>query len=111
MLNIRFGFFLIVMFILTSAIAEAGNFYVNPSSSSPTEDGSAANPWKSLSAVNANMKSLHPGDSVLLKTGELYYDRLKITCSGTDAQPIVFSYYGSNPAKPALILPKSKKEE
>lgn len=94
---------LVLLFLIFSHIAGARNFYINPSSDSTKELGTIGSPWKSLAVVNANMKMFKPGDSIFLKRGELYFERLKITCSGKENLPIVFATYGSAVARPTFL--------
>lgn len=98
-MKFRFLFFL----LLNTGIAGATNYFVNPSSDSTIENGSKSTPWKSIINVNDFMKQLRPGDTVFLKRGELFFDKLNITCSGTATLPIVFTGYGDNSNKPIFL--------
>jgi len=56
--------------------------------------------WQTLSHVGAS--TFQPGDSVLLKRGDEWYESLMIPSSGTLADPIVFGNYGSG-ALPRIL--------
>ncbi len=56
---------------------------------------SQSTPWKSLTKLNSFMSSLAPGDSVLFKSGEVFYGSITITKSGTTSKPIVYAAYGA----------------
>ncbi len=49
-----------------------------------------------------NSAALQPGDTVLLKLGDLWREQLEITWSGTAGAFITFSAYGSG-AKPRIL--------
>ncbi len=98
-MKFRFLFLL----LLNTAIAGATNYFVNPSSDSTKENGTKNTPWKSINSINDFMKQLRPGDTVFLRRGELYFDKLNITCSGTEASPIVFTGYGEHVKKPIFM--------
>lgn len=89
--QISFAFFLICI----SLQVKATNYYVDPSSTSSTANGSINAPWKSISALNANASLLLPGDSVFFKKGQTYSGRLSINKSGTATSPIVYTNYGT----------------
>ncbi|MFT3911847.1 MAG: hypothetical protein QM737_20650 [Ferruginibacter sp.] len=93
-----------LLFVFCSLFTRATNYYVNPSSDSTKEKGSIDNPWKTIASVNVSMKKFKAGDTIFLKRGELYFDRLVISCSGTVNAPIVFTYYGSAASKPVFIF-------
>ncbi len=99
-----------LLFLFSPVLTKAVNYYVNPSSDSTKETGSITTPWKSLASVNASMRRFKPGDSILLKKGELYYDQLEITCSGTAAAPIVFTTFGNASAIPVFLFKKEGAE-
>lgn len=94
---------LLVLLVLLPFLSNARTYYINPSSDSTKELGTIGSPWRSLALVNSAMKMFKPGDSILLKRGELFFERLHITCSGTDAAPIVFSVYGTAAASPVFL--------
>lgn len=71
------------------------NYYVDPSSTASTQDGSKAYPWKTLAQVNSNMGRFRPGDSILFRRGRTFTGSLVISRSGTSSSPITFAAYGT----------------
>jgi len=57
-------------------------------------------PWKTLAKIAST--TLAPGDTILLRKGDVWREPLVLKQSGTGARPIVVSSYGSAPAKPEL---------
>jgi hypothetical protein len=78
--------------------ANSGNsssiYYVDASHGDDAADGrSEATPWKTLLKIReADFK---PGDSILLKRGEVWFDTFWIRNSGTERAPIHVGAYGS----------------
>lgn len=72
-------------------------YYVD-STSTGTDSGTLANPYKTISKVNS--VNLQPGDQVLFKKGTTYSNVgfLYIAESGTAGNPIIFSTYGTGSA-------------
>jgi parallel beta-helix repeat protein len=73
----------------------ATNYYVDPSSTATTANGTLAFPWKTMAQVNSGTTLLNPGDSVLFKRGQSFSGRLTISRSGSASAPIVYSNYGT----------------
>ena len=88
---------LVLIGFLTFFVSQsfATNFYVDPSSTSATANGTLLNPWKTISQVNAGTTALNPGDTVFFKRGQTYSGRLTVGRSGTAANPIVYTNYGT----------------
>ena len=88
---------LVLIGLLTFYVSQtfATNYYVDPSSTSTTTNGSLLNPWKTISQVNAGTTALNPGDTVFFKRGQTYSGRLTVSRSGTAASPIVYTNYGT----------------
>ena len=85
-----------MLFFLVS-VASATTYYVDSSGGSDSQDGkSIATAWKSIGKVNAS--SFQPGDSILFKRGEKWYETLNVSSSGTETSPIFYGVYGSGPA-------------
>ena len=61
----------------------------------------AITPWKTISKLNSFMPQLKPGDSILFKTGDIFYGSIAITVSGKANNPVVFGSYGKG-AKPVI---------
>lgn len=67
-------------------------FYVSTSGSDTNDGLSEITPWKTLSHVSE--QTYGPGDSVLLKCGNLWEEPLTISAQGHPQHPMVFSSYG-----------------
>lgn len=80
---------------LSNTASFATNYYVDPSSTATTANGTLAYPWKTIAQVNSGTTLLNPGDSVLFKRGQSFSGRLTISRSGSASAPIVYSNYGS----------------
>jgi hypothetical protein len=92
------GFLALVLFfsfLLSNNIAFATKYYVDPSSTSSTANGSLQSPWKTIAQVNTGTSILLPGDTVLFKRGQTYVGKLNVAKSGTAANPIVYTNYGT----------------
>jgi hypothetical protein len=88
----------IALYILTSVLATFSygtNYYVDPSSTSATANGSLLYPWKTISQVNSGTTLLNPGDTVFFKRGQVYSGRLTVNRSGSSTAPIVYTNYGT----------------
>ncbi len=76
-----------LLFIFLLAVNSfAANYYISPSGNDSDSGTNSALPWATF--IHA-MSVLQPGDSLILKDGT-YYQSLKITVSGTEANPITF---------------------
>ena len=71
------------------------NYYVSNDGDN-SNDGSLHSPWKTL--TRAGTQTLHPGDSLLFARGSSFEGTLTVSASGTEAQPITFTTYGSGDA-------------
>lgn len=80
---------------------QAASYYLSSSTGKDTyshqEAQDPATPWKSLEKLNQFIPQLLPGDSVLLKKGDVFYGTLHLKKSGTKDHPIVYSHYGEGP--------------
>jgi hypothetical protein len=79
--------------VKSSAVKNARKFYVDPSSTATTSNGSFSAPFKSIAQVNSTL--LLAGDTVFFKSGKVFSGTLNIRHSGTASDPIVFTNYGS----------------
>ena len=79
-----------------ATIAQATNYYVDASTTSSTQNGSLANPWKTLSQVSNNMSLFQPGDFILFKRGQTFTGTLYPTRRGTASAPLTFGAYGTD---------------
>ena len=86
-----------ILFFITG-VAHAANYYVDASTTLATQNGSLANPWKSMSQVNSNMSLFQPGDVISFKRGGTYPGQLTVNRSGTSTSPITFTAYGTGNA-------------
>jgi parallel beta-helix repeat protein len=71
----------------------AATFYVSNSGKDSNPGTSEAQPWKTIDKVNKS--AFQPGDSVLLKRGDLWREQLRIVWSGVDGSPVTFGDYGT----------------
>jgi parallel beta-helix repeat protein len=94
---------LLLYLIINNTVAS--NYYLSTSlgddSRTSTQAKNMHTPWKTLTKLNSSMSILLPGDSVLLKRGDVFYGSLIISKSGTATLPISFSDYGTG-AKPEI---------
>jgi hypothetical protein len=84
-----------------------GTFYVNSNNpkASDTGPGSISQPWESLAPLDN--RSFTPGDTIYFARGSSYSGSFEISTSGTEAQPITFTTYGSGDA-PSFTNPDFK---
>lgn len=77
------------------------NYYFDPvSGNDSTNSGTSVSfPFRSLEKIR-NL-DLFPGDSILLKSGEVFSGRLYISCKGAPGEPVVLGRYG-NGGKPHI---------
>lgn len=103
-----FGLF-IATFIFHSA--NAVNYYFSASEGDDSRTDQQVHnpktPWKSLDKLNKLFASLHGGDSVLLKRGDVFEGFVNMIQSGSPSAPIVLSTYGSGdrPIVNGFIIP------
>ena len=91
----KFVLMVVALVGLSNTASFATNYYVDPSSTATTANGTLAFPWKTISQVNSGTTLLNPGDSVLFKRGQSFSGRLTISRSGSVSAPIVYGNYGS----------------
>lgn len=89
------GVLSLLIFLFQKNDVYATKYYVDPSSTSSTANGSLTSPWKTISQVNTGTSILLPGDTVLFKRGQTYVGKLNIAKSGTATNPIVYTNYGT----------------
>ena len=74
--------------------ASAAVYFVDGSGGNDSNAGTSTDePWSSLS--NVNNRTFAPGDSILLKRGERWEEKLNLNTSGTENHPITIGVYGS----------------
>ena len=92
--------FIVLFFIGFANIhsIKSANYYFSSSSGDDANTEIQATrpktPWKSLAKLNTFFENLKPGDSVLLKRGDLFEGTLRLASSGQHQNPIVISAYG-----------------
>src|SRR3954447_17505686 len=93
------------LILLLGITANATNYYFSTSNGDDSRSSSQAQnsstPWKSIDKLNSFFKYLQPGDKVLFKSGDTFYGSIVTNKSGTSADPITLSSYGSGP-KPVI---------
>lgn len=95
--------YLSLILLLTGLFSQAAEFYVDPSYTGSTQNGSISAPWKTLADLQNNLSRVNPGDFVYFKRGQTYTGTLNIRRSGTAAAPITFSTYGTSTAMPLFV--------
>jgi hypothetical protein len=84
----------IIAVLMWSAYASATTYYVSSSTGSDASSGtSAASAWKTMAKVNG--QTLQPGDSILLKRGDVWNESLAPANSGAAGNPITYDAYGT----------------
>jgi hypothetical protein len=79
-------------FILSSPYIFTQTDYHFSNTGEDTNDGNAANPFKTISKLNS--LSLVPGDKILFKKGDTFIGQIVVANSGIENLPIVFDSYG-----------------
>lgn len=84
----------LILLVLCPLLAHANNYYVSSSSGKDTVTygTSSSKPWKTIAYLNTH--TLHGGDSVFLKSGDVFVESLYLNNSGSQASHIVYSTYG-----------------
>ncbi len=100
---------ILLLLYLQSLPAYSKNYYISSSTGNddytPSQAQSPITPWKSLAKLNSFISDIEPGDSVLLKRGEVFTGSITINQSGTSSLPIVIGSYGKG-ALPIVTLPE-----
>jgi parallel beta-helix repeat protein len=90
---------IIILLFIAFGIANSTTYYVSTSGDDANAGTSQASPWKNLSRIHNTAYS--PGDSILLKRGDVFEGQIVDTLAGTSGSPIVIGAYGTG-AKPIL---------
>jgi parallel beta-helix repeat protein len=97
--------FLSTLIFFYSNHVAAASYYISSSNGSDQYSSlqarNPATPWKTLDKLNSYFKDLQPGDSVLLKRGEIFYGAIVANKSGAVFAPIYIGAYGTG-AKPEI---------
>jgi parallel beta-helix repeat protein len=88
---------LILLFVLATFHVSATNYYVDPSSTGLNQ-GTFANPWRSIADIPWAVNYYSPGDTIFFKRGQYYTGTLSLNSSGSNGAPIVLMPYGSGNA-------------
>ncbi|HVK60548.1 MAG TPA: right-handed parallel beta-helix repeat-containing protein, partial [Bdellovibrionales bacterium] len=81
--------------------ARGQTFYIDSSKGSDENTGLAEeSPWKTF--ANLKIREIKPGDTILLKRGEVWFDTLSIEAKGTEAQPVRIGTYGEGQTLPII---------
>jgi hypothetical protein len=95
------GCIIICILICIGISAHATNYYVSNSGNDANAGTSPENAWKTIAKVNSSMSVFTAGDSILLKRGDVFKEKLTVTRSGSALSPIVIASYGAG-QKPIL---------
>lgn len=100
----------ILLFACSVNSVKATNYYFSTLSGNDSRTAAEAQnpstPWKTLNKLNSFFTSLKPGDSALLKRGEIFPGSLNISKSGTSGSPIVIGAFGTG-NKPVITSLKT----
>lgn len=89
---------LTILFLFSIAYGQM-NYYVSNTGSDSNDGLTTATSWQTLSKVNSS--TFNAGDSILLKRGDSWNERLNIASSGSAGNHIVVSAYGTG-ANPVI---------
>lgn len=95
---------LVGVFSYFATPASASTYYFSSKGNdeyTSTEARNPNTPWKTLNKLNSYFKYLSPGDSLLFKSGEVFYGSIIVSRSGAVFAPICFGAYGKGP-KPEI---------
>jgi parallel beta-helix repeat protein len=82
-----------LLLVLLPIIASAATYYVSNSGADTNSGTSSSLPWKTISKINS--ASFNPGDSILFKRGDAWFEELIVPSSGSAGSPITFGAYGT----------------
>jgi hypothetical protein len=85
---------LLILLGLCPLLVQATNYYISSSTGNDSTNvgTNSSQPWKTI--VFLNTHTLHAGDSVFLKSGDVFTEPLNINYSGNATTHIVYSTYG-----------------
>ncbi len=107
MITIKRFFLLVTLFIIQQS-TYAATYYIDAingndewSGKLDTPSGSADGPWQSLKKISST--GFQPGDAILLRCGQTWFETLKLNSSGTPSSSIIVgSYPAACQNKPAI---------
>jgi hypothetical protein len=86
-----------LLLLMCSARTWATTYYVSSSTGNDGNNGtSTSTPWQTIAQVNG--QTFQPGDSVLLKRGDVWNESLAPSSSGSSGNAITFDAYGTGAA-------------
>ncbi|MEN9571665.1 MAG: hypothetical protein RL172_2896 [Bacteroidota bacterium] len=88
-------FFFFVCFIVWGGAAFSKNYYVSAAGNNANDGLTTATAWQTIAKVNSSLAAMVAGDSVLFRSGDVFYGALVVNKSGSSGKPIVFSSYGT----------------
>ncbi len=97
---------LFVSLVLTAGwvhAAEPKIYYVSSTGDDSNSGTAETSPWKSVAKVNRSSSAFNPGDRVLFKRGDTWHEGLRLSSSGSDANPIIVGAYGDAAASPPVL--------
>lgn len=86
--------------ILVAFNAHAAKYYFS-ATGNDNNSGTQASPYKTLSKLNTLFTTALPGDSFLLRRGDVFYGQVVVGKSGTESNPIGIGAWGIG-AKPVI---------
>ena len=92
---------LLLLLVLYTSTSHAKNYYISAKGIDTNNGLTPTAAWQSISKLNASFSIIVAGDSILFKSGEVFYGSIIIGKSGTITLPIVISSYGVG-AKPII---------
>ena len=85
----------LVFILLAYSQTQATNYYFSVNGNDQDNNGlSIYSPFRSLQKLNSMMNRIQPGDSVLLRRGDIFSGEMRITKSGINQSGIYFGAYG-----------------
>jgi len=93
-----------VLACLMETTARATTYYIDPAGSDSRAGTTISTAWRTLAKIEdfGTKTGFRPGDSILLKRGGVWRERLNFPCSGTASNPITVDSYGTG-SKPLLL--------
>jgi parallel beta-helix repeat protein len=86
-------------FLLLMIKGSSTTYYFSAAGNDLANGTSTATPFKTI--VKLNTLILHPGDNILFRCGDVFRGQIVVDSSGTSANPITFSSYGTG-EKPVI---------
>ncbi len=88
----------LLFFLCLTSIIKAKNYYFSTQSGDDSrtilQAQNPSTPWKTINKLNSFFSNLKPGDSILFKRGETFFESITISASGTTGNIITIGAYG-----------------